>query len=170
MNRAACGLAVVAVVFTAGGATAQPTGRGAFATPPDWAGHPPPVGDLFGYSPLVRSVDPFPSRSSGYAYSMFLPRVGGKRLSGQPAPVPRQPVVIHYIPAASPPTGGPPTITATVTEPACAELSAGPVPTGPISAGLNPAGLNPAGPVTPGGAVGPVTRPFLPVGTHRFRL
>jgi hypothetical protein len=103
MNRVVFGLAVAAVVFTAGGASAQPTGRGAFATPPDWAGHPPPVGDLFGYSPLVRSVDPFPTRSSGYAHSIFLPRVGGKRISGQPAPVSRHPVVIHYVPAATNP-------------------------------------------------------------------
>ncbi len=154
MLRTALAGSVVAVVLAAGGASAQPTGRGAFATPPDWAGHPPPVGDLFGYSPLVRSVDPFPSRSSGYTYSMFLPRVGGKRVSGQPAPVPRQPVVMHHIPAAPSPTGCPPPVTATATEPASAELSADP---------------KPADPVVPVGAVGPVVRPILAIGVNRFR-
>ena len=129
MTRVAFGLTVAAVVLTAGGAAAQPTGRGAFATPPDWAGHPPPVGDLYGYSPLVRSVDPFPSRSSGYAHSMFLPRVGGRRISAQPAPVPRQPVVIYHAPAV-----------------AVAELPAIPVVpaggTGPVTRPLPVVGLN----------------------------
>ena len=37
-------------------------------------------GDIFGYSPLVPTVDPFPTRTSGYAPSWFLPRIGGKRI------------------------------------------------------------------------------------------
>jgi hypothetical protein len=44
------------------------------------AGQLPPVGDIFGYSPLVPSIDPFPTRTSGYAPSWFLPRIGGKRI------------------------------------------------------------------------------------------
>ena len=43
-------------------------------------GQLPLPGDLYGYSPLVRTIDPFPTRTSGYALSIFMPHVGGKRV------------------------------------------------------------------------------------------
>jgi hypothetical protein len=53
---------------------------GTFATAQSPAiGQLPLPGDLYGYSPLVPTIDPFPSRSTGYAPSMF-GRRGGKRL------------------------------------------------------------------------------------------
>jgi hypothetical protein len=61
---------LIAVTLSAGLASAQGPA----------AGQLPPVGDIFGYSPLVPSVDPFPTRTSGYAPSWFLPRIGGKRI------------------------------------------------------------------------------------------
>lgn len=66
-------LAVVlgVVALSCGAATAQP---------PVWLGGPVPPGQLYGYSPLVHTIDPFPSKTSPYAYSMFLPGVGGKRV------------------------------------------------------------------------------------------
>jgi hypothetical protein len=78
---------VVAVAATGGRAAAQSPAIGQL----------PPVGDLYGYAPLVPTIDPFPTRTSGYANSIFLPRVGGKRL----APVP-PPVVIHPAPVPAP--------------------------------------------------------------------
>src|SRR5262245_21037040 len=88
MARGALGLSVLAVVLSAGLARAQwPGPQG----PGPAVGHPQPVGDLFGYSPLVPSVNPFPSRTSGYAQSIFSP-MGGKRI--EPLPPPRHPSVI----------------------------------------------------------------------------
>jgi hypothetical protein len=43
-------------------------------------GQLPLPGDIYGYSPLVPTIDPFPTRTSGYAPSWFLPRIGGKRI------------------------------------------------------------------------------------------
>ena len=43
-------------------------------------GQLPLPGDIYGYSPLVPTVDPFTTRTSGYAPSWFLPRIGGKRI------------------------------------------------------------------------------------------
>jgi hypothetical protein len=59
-------------------------------------GQLPLPGNVYGYSPLVPSVDPFPTRTSGYAPSMFLPRVGGKRIVPLPARagIHHQPTVI----------------------------------------------------------------------------
>jgi hypothetical protein len=64
-------------------------------------GQLPPVGDLYGYSPIVPTIDPFPSRSTGYAPSMFMPRVGGKRLYYPPVRA-RDPVIIVERCAAAP--------------------------------------------------------------------
>jgi hypothetical protein len=57
-------------------------------------GQLPPPGDLYGYSPLVRTIDPFPTRTSGYAPSIFLPGIGGKRIYPPLATYPHQPVVV----------------------------------------------------------------------------
>jgi hypothetical protein len=86
MTRVAFGVAVVAVALSGGVAMAQP---------PVWAGGPPPLNHIFGYSPLVPSVDPFPSRTSGYAQSMFW-RNGGKRIEPLPARLQRPGTVIEY--------------------------------------------------------------------------
>lgn len=67
-------VAVVAVLLSWGAASAQP---------PVWVGGPTPPSHLEGYSPFVPAVDPFPSKTSPYAHSMFLPGVGGKRLPTQ---------------------------------------------------------------------------------------
>jgi hypothetical protein len=69
--RLAFGLSVVAVALSGGVASAEQ---------PPWAGGPPPIGSWFGYSPLVHSVDPFPSKTSPYYHSMFHPVYGGKRV------------------------------------------------------------------------------------------
>jgi len=58
-----------ALVFTGGIASAQSPAIGQLPLP----------GDLYGYSPLVPTIDPFPSRSTGYAPSMFGPN-GGRRM------------------------------------------------------------------------------------------
>jgi hypothetical protein len=52
----------------------------ATAQPPVWVAGPVPPGELYGYSPLVHSIEPFPSKTSPYSYSMFIPGVGGKRV------------------------------------------------------------------------------------------
>ena len=83
MARIAFGMSVVMVALSVWPATAQSPAIGQL----------PPVGDLYGYSPLVPSVDPFPTRTSGYYHSMFDPRYGGKRV------YPPLPVVIHKAPA-----------------------------------------------------------------------
>jgi hypothetical protein len=71
------------------------TGGVAFAQNPA-VGQLPLPGDLYGYSPLVRTIDPFPTRTSGYAYSMFLPGIGGKRIYPPPVVVedPRQVIAL----------------------------------------------------------------------------
>jgi hypothetical protein len=82
MHAVKFGIAVVVVALSWNAATAQP--------PPSLGG-PIPPGQLFGYSPLVHSVEPFPSKTSPYAPSMFLPGVGGKRLPTQLVIDPRRP-------------------------------------------------------------------------------
>jgi len=57
-------------------------------------GQLPLPGDLYGYSPLVRTIDPFPTRTSGYALSIFMPHVGGKRVYPPIATYPHQPIVV----------------------------------------------------------------------------
>ena len=57
-------------------------------------GQLPLPGDLYGYSPLVRTIDPFPTRTSGYAPSMFLPGIGGKRIYPPPVVVEDPRVVV----------------------------------------------------------------------------
>jgi hypothetical protein len=74
MHAVKLGVAVIAVALLGGVATAQP---------PTWVGGPTPPGQLFGYSPLVPTVEPFPSKTSPYAPSMFLPGIGGKRMNTQ---------------------------------------------------------------------------------------
>ncbi|MCE9565664.1 MAG: hypothetical protein K8U57_26880 [Planctomycetes bacterium] len=69
MIRSAFGLSVIALCLSGSVASAQSPAIGQLALP----------GDLYGYSPLVPTIDPFPSRSTGYAPSMFGPN-GGKRL------------------------------------------------------------------------------------------
>jgi hypothetical protein len=69
MTRTAFGASLVAIVLSAGLASAQNPAIGQLPLP----------GDLYGYSPLVPTIDPFPSRSTGYAPSMFGPN-GGKRI------------------------------------------------------------------------------------------
>ncbi len=64
MRQVELGVAVVAVALSCGVATAQP---------PVWVGGPVPPGQLYGYSPLVPSIDPFPTKTSGYGPSMFHP-------------------------------------------------------------------------------------------------
>lgn len=61
-------VAVVAVALSWEVATAQP---------PPWAGGPVPPGQLYGYSPLVHTIEPFPRKTSGYGLTMFHP--GGDR-------------------------------------------------------------------------------------------
>ncbi len=112
MNRITIGVSVIAVALSGAVATAQP---------PDWAGHPPPVGELFGYSPLVPRIDPFPSRTSGYAHSMFNPRNGGKRIYPQAAPVAEPIIIIHEAPATLTPS-------ITITEPVFVGPMVQPVP------------------------------------------
>ena len=82
MTAVRLAVAVVAVALSWNVATAQP---------PPWVGGPIPPGQLFGYSPLVHSVDPFPSKTSGYAHSMFLPCIGGKRVYPPLVVNPRRP-------------------------------------------------------------------------------
>jgi len=80
MYRVAFVLSVAVIALSAGFASAQSPAVGQL----------PPVGDLYGYSPLVPTIDPFPTRTSGYAYSMFLPKIGGKRINPPPG--------VHYPP------------------------------------------------------------------------
>jgi len=67
--RSAFGLSVIAISLSGSVVSAQSPAIGQLPLP----------GDLYGYSPLVPTIDPFPSRSTGYAPSMFGPN-GGKRL------------------------------------------------------------------------------------------
>jgi hypothetical protein len=111
MGRRALGVSVLAVVLSAGFATAQNPGIGRL----------PPVGDLYGYSPLVQSIDPFPSRTSGYALSMFSP-MGGRRIEPLPARLQRYPaVVILPVPCGS-----------CVAAPPAQPVAAGPITAGPV--------------------------------------
>ncbi len=89
MNRTAFGLSVLAITLSGSFAAAQSPA----------IGQPPPVGQLWGYSPLVPTIDPFPSRTSGYAQSMFLRGIGGKRVYPSLA-MPAQPpkVVVERCP------------------------------------------------------------------------
>jgi hypothetical protein len=107
MSRIAFGVSVVTVALSGGVAAAQSPAVGQL----------PPVGDLYGYSPLVPTIDPFPSRTSGYYPSMFNPRYGGKRI--YPA---LPPVVIH--PAPVPVPAQVPVVTVLPTQPT--------VPAGPV--------------------------------------
>ena len=81
MTAVRLGVAVVVVALSCGAATAQP---------PPWVGGPIPPGHLFGYSPFVHMVDPFPSKTSGYALSIFGPN-GGKRVYPPLVVNPRRP-------------------------------------------------------------------------------
>jgi len=69
MIRSAFGLSVIAITLSGSIASAQSPAIGQLPLP----------GDLYGYSPLVPTIDPFPSRSTGYAPSMFGPN-GGRRM------------------------------------------------------------------------------------------
>ena len=69
-------------------------GGTATAEQPPWAGGVPPVGQLYGYSPLNHSIDPFPSKTSPYYHSMFHPVYGGKRVSPFLLTDPRRPPVV----------------------------------------------------------------------------
>lgn len=82
MTRTA--LALLVVGFTGSLAAAQNPAVGQLPLP----------GDLYGYSPLVRTIDPFPTRTSGYALSIFTPHVGGKRVYPPIATYPHQPIVV----------------------------------------------------------------------------
>jgi hypothetical protein len=98
MNALKFGGALVAIVLARDVATAQP---------PTWAGGPTPPGQLFGYSPLVPTVDPFPTKTSGYAPSMFGP-LGGRRVNPPLVVNPRRPscpVVIEIRNGSRVPTG-----------------------------------------------------------------
>src|SRR5262249_6972559 len=82
VTRTAFCASLVAVTLSGSFATAQSPAIGQLPLP----------GDLYGYSPLVPTINPFPSRSTGYAPSMFMPGVGGKRLYYPPVRA-RDPVV-----------------------------------------------------------------------------
>ncbi|MBN9119393.1 MAG: hypothetical protein J0I06_09570 [Planctomycetes bacterium] len=60
------------------------------AQPPPWAGGPVPPGQLYGYSPLVHTIEPFPSKTSGYGLTMFHAR-GDKRANPPLVIDPRRP-------------------------------------------------------------------------------
>ncbi|MFO0825427.1 MAG: hypothetical protein U0792_20290 [Gemmataceae bacterium] len=105
MSRVA--FTLFALVFTVDSASAQSPAIGQLPLP----------GDLYGYSPLVPTIDPFPSRSSGYYHSMFHPQYGGKRIPVGVTRLPAPGVVVEGpvppIPLAEPaalPVG--PTVTA----------------------------------------------------------
>jgi hypothetical protein len=109
MRRRVFGWSVAVVALAGGGATAQSFHGNAWTLP---GGPLPPIGSNFGYSPLVPAVEPFPSRTSGYAPSIYLPRIGGRRID--PVPVRRPPVVVTALPApvlpAEPAVAGPPVV------------------------------------------------------------
>jgi hypothetical protein len=88
MSRVAFSL--FALALTGGVASAQSPAIGQLPLP----------GDLYGYSPLVPTIDPFPSRSSGYYHSMFHPVYGGRRI---PAGVTRLPAPAVVVEGAVPP-------------------------------------------------------------------
>jgi hypothetical protein len=99
MHRIGLGIAVVVVVLSWEVATAQP---------PPWAAGPIPPGQLFGYSPLVHTIEPFPTKTSGYGHSMFLPGVPGKRVYPPLIVNPRHPscpiiIEVRDAPRAAPP-------------------------------------------------------------------
>jgi hypothetical protein len=117
----------------------------ATAQPPPWAGGPTPPAHLYGYSPLVHTIELFPSKTSAYSQNMFGPN-GGRRVYPALVVNPRRP---------SPPC-------AVVIE----VRDAPRVPTGTNLAPAAPApGLLPAAAFVP---VGPVTRPLPVQGLHRF--
>ena len=91
MNRTVFSALLLAVALSGNFASAQSPAIGQLPLP----------GDLYGYSPLVPTIDPFPSRSTGYAPSMFMPRVGGKRLYYPPVRA-RDPVIVVERCAAAP--------------------------------------------------------------------
>lgn len=123
-------VAVVAVALSWEVATAQP---------PPWAGGPVPPGQLMGYSPLVHTIDPFPTKTSGYGPSMFHPN-GDRRVYPPLIVNPRRscPVVIEVRDGPRVPTG--------------TNLAA----TAPV---VTTAAFEPAG---------PVVRPRSVQGLHRF--
>jgi hypothetical protein len=69
VTRIAFGVSLLVAALSVTAAAAQNPAVGQLPLP----------GHLYGYSPLVPTIDPFPSRSTGYAPSMF-GRRGGKRL------------------------------------------------------------------------------------------
>jgi hypothetical protein len=71
MTRAILAAPLFVVALSASMARAQSPAVGQLPLP----------GDIYGYSPLVPTIDPFPTRTSGFATSWFLPRIGGKRIS-----------------------------------------------------------------------------------------
>lgn len=91
MSRTAFGLSVIAITLSSSIASAQSPAIGQLALP----------GDLYGYSPLVPTIDPFPSRSSGYAPSMFGPN-GGKRMYYPSVTRLSPPIVVHGDAVATP--------------------------------------------------------------------
>ncbi len=102
MSRSAFGLSVIAITLSGSIASAQSPAIGQLALP----------GDLYGYSPLVPTIDPFPSRSSGYSRSMFGPN-GGKRMyypsvTRLSPPIPVAPAVVAPGIAAAPGIAGAP--------------------------------------------------------------
>jgi hypothetical protein len=83
VTRGAFGVSLVALVLWGNFASAQSPAVGQLPLP----------GDLYGYSPLVPTIDPFPTRTSGYAPSMFLPKIGGKRIYPPPVVIQERVVV-----------------------------------------------------------------------------
>ena len=126
------GVAVVAVALSCGVATAQP---------PVWVGGPVPPGQLYGYSPLVHTIDPFPTKTSGYGPSMFHYR-GDRRVYPPLVVNPRRPshVIIEVVDA-------PRVIIEVVDAPRAAPVLL---------------------PATVFAAAGPVVRPLPVQGLHRF--
>jgi hypothetical protein len=142
MRRIELGVAVVAVALSCGVATAQP---------PVWVGGPVPPGQLYGYSPLVHTIDPFPTKTSGYGPSMFHYR-GDRRVYPSLVVNPRRPSrVVEGVHA--------PRVIIEGADPHRVIIE---VVDAPRAA---PALL----PVAAFGPVGPVVRPLPAQGSHRFR-
>jgi hypothetical protein len=113
----------------------------ALAQPPVWAGGPIPPGQIYGYSPLVPTIDPFPTKTSPYAPSIFGP-FGGRRVYPQLVVNPRRPAY---------------------------RFENGSWNSSRVPTGTNLANLAPAEPVvTTAFAVGPVVQPLPVTGLQRF--
>jgi hypothetical protein len=101
------GIAAVVVAMSWGAATAQP---------PPYLGGPVPPGQLYGYSPLVHTIEPFPSRTSGYALSIFGPN-GGRRVHPSLVVNPRRPCHTVIIEVRDAPRPAPALLPAAALEP-----------------------------------------------------